>query len=115
MARKYGPSHGVAGDDDYKRHLSWCRYHGRYVRWHRNLEEIHKGSKYGPPGSSCHDPESKRHKVWCSRHGWIDWEGYDAIRRARKCKHLDDMSPEAIAARVERNREMLRQRGLLAA
>ena len=115
MSRKYGPSRGMAGDADYQRHLAWCRHHGRYVKWGEYLEAIHKGSKYGPPGSSCHNPDSKRHKIWVHRHGWIDWEGYEAIRNARKNKHMDDMSEAAIAARVEKNREKFARLGLLAA
>lgn len=117
MARKYGPPDGKSGDANYAKHMAWCLYHKREVDWETYLVESRKCS-YGPPGSRSCDAEYRAHKSWCSRCGDVSWEAYDATRKAREKRRAadgDDISPEAIARRVEANREILRRRGLLAA
>lgn len=107
---KYGPEGMAAGSKEYFRHLRFCRYNKIQCTYAEYLEQVRKGSKYGPPGSTAHSPEVQRHRRWVQRKGWCSWDEY-VMRSPRLAAELDH---DKIAERVEKNRDILRRRGLLA-
>lgn len=108
-APKCGPPGKPAGNREYHRHLRFCRYHRIQCSYDEYLAQVNKGSKYGPPGSPHYSSDVQRHRKWCAKHGDCTWEEYVA----RSPYYAQQLDPDQIAARVERNRAKLAAMGLL--
>lgn len=127
-AHRYGPPNAMPPDKEYQAHYRFCVKLGRRVTWEEFLAspvtaKPRQPGRYGPPGAKAKCPESHRHRCYCRWAGkYLTWSEYQArLNDPKKPRNRtytpreNSLSPEAIAARVEANRALLRRKGLLAA
>lgn len=125
-AHRYGPPNAMPPDKEYQAHYRFCVKLGRRVTWDEFLaspktSKVYAPGRFGPPGAKANDPESRRHRQYCYYfRKYMTWDEYQARlndpvkpRNQVYVPRENSLSPEAIAARVEANRALLRRKGLL--
>jgi hypothetical protein len=117
----------MPADKQYQAHYRFCVKLGRRVTWEEFLAspktgKVYAPGRFGPPGAKAKDILSRRHRQYCYYfRKYLTWDEYQArLNDPKKPRNQvytpreNSLSLEAIAARVERNRDMLRRKGLLA-
>ena len=125
-AHRYGPPNAMPPDKEYQAHYRFCVKLGRRVSWEEFLAspktgKVYQPGRFGPPGSKANDPESRKHRQYCYYfRKYFTWAEYQArLNDPKKPRNrVDDLrtnalSPEEIAARVQRNKDKFRRLGLL--
>lgn len=125
-AHRYGPPDSMPGRKEYQAHYRFCVKLGRRVSWEEFLASPmtarpREPGKYGPPGAKANTILSHRHRCYCKYvKRYLTWDEYQArLNDPKKPRNrVDDLrtnalSPEEIAARVQRNKDKFRRLGLL--
>ena len=125
-AHRYGPPNAMPPDKEYQAHYRFCVKLGRRVTWEEFLASPvtarpREPGKYGPPGAKANTVLSHRHRCYCKYiKKYLTWDEYQArLNDPKKPRNrVDDLrtnalSPEEIAARVQRNKDKFRRLGLL--